>query len=223
MATVTWTDAAASAFDDAKTNGKALVLYFEDKSKGAKWPEDVDLTDLQTKGLVACVRVPKALDPKKNPAPPSKVVGINKLAANNLWEVYGSPKDGTFIICDENGNEFFRGTDKKLQKNVVALRKQVKDRRAKADTFVKKAEKLIDAKNDDGAIKELQSALKLELNGWDESIKAAELYNALIGRGRDRITEASGDATKLKAIQKTYKGTDIDPEVEAALKAVASK
>ncbi|MCC6573026.1 MAG: hypothetical protein IT462_04470 [Planctomycetes bacterium] len=219
MATVSWTDASSTVFDEAKTGAKAIVLYFEDKTKGAKWPEDADLVDLQTKNLVACVRVCKTYNGKKNDPPPSKVIRTNKLAANDLWEAFGNPAAGTFIICDENGNEFFRGTDKKLQKNVVALKKSVKERRTKADGLIKKAQKLIDDKNDEGAMKDLLTALKLELDGWDEAAKAVELYNGVMTRVKEKIEAAAGDQAKLKALQKSFKGTDAEVDIDDALKA----
>ncbi|CAG0931397.1 hypothetical protein PLCT1_01755 [Planctomycetaceae bacterium] len=224
MATVSWTSASKETFEDAKTNGKALVLYFEDKSKDAKWAEDVDLADLQKKALVSCVVVsaPKDGDAKTGVSP-AGAVPQNRLAAADLWLAYGSPAAGTFIVCDEYGNEFARSTEKKLEKTVTSLRKLVREARASVKESVQKAQKLVDAKDDGAAVQELLKAFKLNLTGWDEATSAAKLYNDIMGRAREQLAAAGDDEAKLKQLQKTFAGTDVSAEIDKALTKLAEK
>lgn len=222
MAT-TWISASKDVFQDARSNGKALVFYFEDKSKDAKWTADVDLGDLQKKALVSCVIVSAHKEGEAPVAPKASIVPQSRLANTNLWAAYGNPEAGTFIVCDEYGNEFARTTEKKLEKTVSSLRKTIKAARAQLAEFVDQAQSHVDASDDAAAVKQLLEGFKLNLTHWEEATKAAKLYNSIMTRARELLASALEDDAKLKQLQATYAGTDVSAEIESALKALAAK
>jgi hypothetical protein len=219
----TWISASKDVFQDARSNGKALVFYFEDKSKDAKWTADVDLGDLQKKALVSCVLVSAPKEGESKAVLKTSIVPQSRLSSGELWAAYGNPEAGTFIVCDEHGNEFARTTEKKLEKTVSSLRKTIKETRAKLAEFVDQAQTFVDAKDDGAAVKQLLEGFKLNLTHWDEATRAAKLYNSIMERARELLAAAQDDDSKLKQLQATYAGTDVSAEIETAIKTLAAK
>ena len=192
-----------------------VVLYFGDrKDDDTELLAKLDIADETAAGNVVCFRVPKPAEAQ--PAAQS-ILPPDRLAAADLWASYGIEEADTFVVADRYGNPYFTGKEAALLEKLNEVNKHFRGVRKEL------RKSLADAKQarDDGKVGEaltsLKEGFKHGLVGYSESDDAVKLYNELISNGREKLKGA--DANALSEMAKTYAGTDLESEIETAIKA----
>ena len=167
---------------------------------------------------------------EKSPWAEESVVPTSKLLSDNPSRDYkiaiGKP---TVVVCDWHGNEFFR-TDNKvkapaLKGMVEKVAKQVESTDKKLQRHVDKAKQDLEKENNEAnAIKNLLRAFSEGFVGLDSVVEGARLYHEIMDSLRTRKDELleEGDANGLRELAKAVKKTDLEKEVDQAIKDVAN-
>lgn len=192
-----------------------VVLYFGDrKDDDTELLAKLDIADEATAGNVACFRVPKPADPQ--PAANS-ILPPDRLASADLWATYGIEEADTFVVADRYGNPYFTGKDTALLEKLGEVNKHFRGVRKELKKNVEAARQAGDDGKVGEALKSLKEGFAHKLTGYNEADDAEKLYNDLIKQGREKLKGA--DVARLSELAKTYKGTDLEGEIDAAIKA----
>jgi len=194
-----------------------VVLYFGDrKDDDAELLAKLDIADETSAGNVVCFRVPKPAEAQ--PAAQS-ILPPDRLAAADLWASYGIEEADTFVVADRYGNPYFTGKETALLEKLNGVNKHFRGVRKELRKSLADAKQARDDGKVSDALTSLKENFKHGLVGYSESDDAVKLYNELISNGREKLKGA--DANALKDLAKTYAGTDLEPEIESAIKATS--
>ena len=194
-----------------------VVLYFgERKDDDTELLAKLDIKDEVVAGNVVPFRVNKPDD--SQPAKET-ILPPERLAAANLWEAYCIEEADTFVIADRYGNPYFTGKETELLGKLGEVNKHFRGIRKELKKQVEAAKDARDEGNVAEALKTLKEGFEHKLTGYREATAAAKLYDELIESGRAQMKEA--DAKTLAELSKTYKGTELEPEIEKAMNAAA--
>lgn len=191
------------------------MLYFGDrKDDDTELFGKLDIKDEVAAGNAVGFRVTKPAE-----AQPAKesILPPERLAAADLWAAYGVEEADTFVLSDRYGNPYFKGKETELLEKLGEVNKHFRSIRKELKKQVEAAKDARDDGNVAGALKALKEGFEHNLTGYREANDAEKLYNELIKSGRDKLAKA--DAKALEDLSKTYKGTELESEIDAALKA----
>lgn len=192
-----------------------IVLYFGDrKDDDEELFSKLDIKDEITAGNVVPFRVNKPAD-----AQPAKesILPPERLAAADLWAAYGIEEADTFVIADRYGNPYFKGKETELLAKLGEVNKHFRGIRKELKEKVEAAKDARDSGKIGEALTTLKEGFALKLTGYTEAKAAEKLYSELIKSGRDQLAKA--DAKALEELAKTYKGTELETEIDTAIKA----
>lgn len=210
--------ASESVVTDAAESKKPLVLLIA-KGEGTCFKEG-DFSTLESRAIF--VKIPwraDKLEESASPVPTSKLLSANPSAA---YDVKGDKP--CMLVCDWFGNEYYRVegevTVDALTKFLLKVNAEIKSNADKLQKNYDKAK----ASRDDGdrknAIKTILKNFKLGVVGFEPQVKTIELYNQIIEEGRTEAKDkhARNDLEGLKAMQKEFKDTELEPEIAEMLK-----
>jgi hypothetical protein len=192
------------------------VLYFGDREDDDELLAKLDINDEVTAGNAVCFRVKKPAEAE--PAAES-ILPPDRLGAADLWAVYGITEADTFVVADRYGNPYHTGKETALLTKLGEVNKHFRSVRKELKKFVKDARDARDKKDIAKALESLKQGFELGLNGYVEATDARKLYDEIIKSGRDSLKDA--DAKALEGLARTFKGTDLEAEIEKARKQAA--
>jgi hypothetical protein len=192
-----------------------IVLYFGDRKDDDELLGKVDVNELVTGKTIICVRVPKA-----QPAEPAKAspVPADRLAAKDLWAAYGVTATDTFVVADKFGNPYATTQETALKDKLTEVASHFRALRKQLRKHVDAAEAAREKSETRAAVEALLEGFKLGVTGYNEAEAAAAMYGELIQDGRSRVKAAGADVSKLESLAAQFKGTDLESEIDAALK-----
>lgn len=220
-----WKTPSSDVLESAANGKHALFIFFPGEKDSDTLISGKDYKDLDGR-LAQFVRVPYNADREAAPTGVESLVPASKILSDNPSRDYGVKQYPTFIVADSYGNEITRITGKKpTAKELEGYFGQVA---AKMESSSKKLQKNLDeakkaweTKDASKAMAKIRANFKDGLVGLDAQNETIRLYHDVVEAGRAMIGEA--DAKKLKEMQATFKGTEIESSIKDALKAVASK
>lgn len=210
--------ASESVITDAAEAKKPLVLLIA-KGEGTCFKEG-DFSTLESRAIFVKIawRADK-LEESASPVPTSKLLSGNPSAA---YEVKGDKP--CMLVCDWFGNEYFRVEGEvsvdELTKFLLKVNGEIKDNIDKLQKNYDKAKASRDGGDRKNAIKTVLKNFKLDVVGFEPQQKTIELYTQIIEEGRTEAREkhARNDLEGLKAMQKEFKDTELEPEIAEMLK-----
>ncbi|KAA0217828.1 hypothetical protein EDM80_02300 [bacterium] len=228
---VTWQSATSKTLEKAANEKKPILIYFPGEGKEYEYDGyfyGKDLKDLSDNKAVF-VRVAYTSDRTPLPYAEQSPIPHKKLSGDNPSRDYNVTQYPTFVVADQNGNEFFRVAGKKpgakdLEGFFAEIPKKVEDANTRLQRNLDKAKEFWGKKDSREALKLVLKNFKEELVGLDAQEQTARLYSELLEDGRAKIKEV-GDKSKaenvkkLKAMQREWKGTELFYEIEELLKA----
>lgn len=193
-----------------------IVLYFGDRKDDDTFFDKADFIPEVSASNVVCMRVTK---PAETKAPAAAIVPAPRLESADLWAAYGITKADTFVLADRYGNPFVTTSEPLLNEKLNELSAHFRTARKSLKTHVEAAQAARDKGDVAGTFTALKEGFKLGLTGYKEAKDAATLYNDCIKTGREQLSAAGKDAKALEALAKTYEGTELASEIDAARKA----
>lgn len=194
-----------------------LVLYFGDQADDSALLRGTDLGPDVESAAVLCVRVPRPAAPAAAVAAAASLLPAPRLAQPDLWAAYGVKEADTFVVTDRYGNESRRTTGSKLASAVRGVTGGFKALRAKVKTDTEAALQALQAEDTDTALKAMRKACRHDLTGYEECVALADAYSKLLEKGRAAVKLAGRDRAALQALAGQWQGTEVQPEIEAAL------
>lgn len=211
-------DASESVITDASSNKKPLVLLIA-KGEGTCFKEG-DFSTLESRAIF--VKIPwraDKLEESTSPVPTSKLLSANPSAAYNV-----KGDKPCMLVCDWFGNEYFRVEGEvsvdELTKFLLKVNEEIKDNIEKLQKNFDKAKASRDGGDRKNAIKSILKNFKMDVVGFDPQLATIKVYNEIIEEGRTEAKEkhARNDLEGLKAMQKEFKDTELEPEIAEMLK-----
>ncbi|CAG0985925.1 hypothetical protein PLCT2_02186 [Planctomycetaceae bacterium] len=226
-----WEPATPKTLEKAATDKKPILIYFP--GEGPEYNYDgyfygKELKELADKKAVF-VRVAYTSDRAAVPYSEQSPIPMNKIAGDNPSRDYGIKTYPTFVIADQNGNQFFRIEGKKPSaKDLEAYFDKVPEAANKANEKLQKnlddAKKLWEKKDSKAALAVLLKNFKDGSVGLAAAEGSTKLYRELLDDARAKLKDIgdkskADNVKKLKAMQREWgKGTEIFYEIEDILK-----
>jgi hypothetical protein len=162
-----------------------------------------------------CIRVAQPAEVK---APAALLVPTPRLESADLWAAYGVTKADTFVLADRYGNPFVTTTEPLLNEKLAELSSHFRTQRKTLKKHIETAQAARDKGDMAATLAALKDGFKLGLTGYTEAKEASKLYDECIKTGREQLAAAGKDAKALEALAKTFEGTELASEIEAARK-----
>ncbi len=226
-----WQAATAKTLEKAASEKKPIVVFFPGEGKEFEFDGyfyGKELKEMaETKAVF--VRVAYSADRAPLPFADQSPVPTKKLSSDNPSRDYNVTSYPTFVVADQNGNEFFRISGKKpsakdLEAYFGELPKKVEDVNSRLQKNLDKAKELWTKKDSKETVKLVLKNFKEGVVGLDAQEATARLYHEVLEDARAKVGEISDkskadNVKKLKAMQREWKGTEIYYEIEELLKA----
>ncbi|KAA0217827.1 hypothetical protein EDM80_02295, partial [bacterium] len=161
------------------------------------------------------------------------IVPTSKILSDNPTRDYNVKAYPTFIIADSYGNEVFRLSGKKplakeLEDYFNKVSSKVEDTQKKLQKNLDEAKKAWESKDAAKAMKAIRTNFKDGVVGLDAQNETIRVYHEIVESTRSEISTLAADGSadavkKLKAMKATFKGTEVEKNIDEALKASAAK
>ncbi|RIK62421.1 MAG: hypothetical protein DCC64_10070 [Planctomycetota bacterium] len=220
--------------ENAAAGKQALLIFFPGESEeqqGDGYLAGKDYKDLDGR-LAQFVRVPYTTDREAAPCADS-IVPTSKILSDNPTRDYNVKAYPTFIIADSYGNEVFRLSGKKplakeLEDYFNKVSSKVEDTQKKLQKNLDEAKKAWESKDAAKAMKAIRTNFKDGVVGLDAQNETIRVYHEIVESTRSEISTLAADGSadavkKLKAMKATFKGTEVEKNIDEALKASAAK
>lgn len=219
MALIEWQDLTTERTAAAAENAQIIVMYFGDKKNEDQFLKNADIDGLVVAQSVVCFRVLKT-DSDNSAA--ESVIPVSPLQSNNLWKAYGVEEADTFVVADRYGNKVATEKTGALKDHVLGASKYFRGIRKDIRKLNEAAEAAVEGKDVKTAIAKLHEAFALDVVGYKECVESEELYRKLMGEASKQLETCDGDAEKLKAMAEVYAGSDVEKDINAAIKKSAT-
>lgn len=212
--------------ESAARDNMPLVIYFP--SEGATDAEfsGVDIARLSQNNAVF-IKVPFTTDREKSPWLEETVVPTSRLLSDNPSRDYKVPVGkATVIVADAWGNEYYRTTSiptvTQLRGWLVKVSDRVEKENAKLAKNLEKAREAVQNSNRKDAVKLLLTNFKDGVVGLEAQEESIRLYHEIMDATRTEVSElkAAGNKTGLQALLKDFKKTDVEKEIDEAIKSL---
>lgn len=208
----------------AARDGLALVIYFQAEGDTDASFADKELADI-SKSEAVFIKVAFTEDREKSPWTSDTVVPASKILSDNPSRDYNiAVGKMTVVIADAYGNEYTRVTKQpkatELKGYLAKVKEDAEKNSAKLQKNLDNANKALEAKDRKGALKLLLKNFSegfVGLAPQEESIRA---YHEILDAGRTELAELTekNDAAALKALAKDFDKTDLEKEINEAIK-----
>lgn len=173
------------------------------------------------------IRIPFTSDREKSPWAEETAVPISKLLSDNPSRDYKvTVGKATVIITDSWGNEYYRPTTLPTADQIRGQLRKVKESVAKDNdklqkTF-EKAKAAHEASNRKEALKQILINFRSGTVGLPAQEETIRLYHQIMDSVRTEIGElkAAGNKAGLQALAKDMKKTDVEKELNEAIKEI---
>jgi hypothetical protein len=200
------------------------VIYFPRESDTDATLADKELAEISKTDAVF-LRIPFTEDREKSPWLSDSAIPTSKILGDNPSRDYNVTVGKlTIIVTDSYGNEYTRLAKQPKADELKGYIKKVKEN---TDKMSEKLRKNLDKANEALAAKDRKGALKLLLKNFSEGVvglaaqeESIRAYHEILDAGRTemaRLTE-KGDAAALKALAKDFAKTDLEKEIDEAIK-----
>jgi hypothetical protein len=221
-----WQKAATETLEAAARDGHALIIYFQGEGDTDASFVDKELAEI-SKAEAVFIRIAFTEDREKSPWAEESVIPTSKILSDNPSRDYGiAVGKMTVVIADSYGNEYTRINKQPKADEVKGYLKKVKEN---ADKTSEKLRKNLDKANEALAASDRKGALKLLLKNFGEGIvgltaqeDSIRAYHDILDAGRGELAELTEkkDGAGLKALGKEFDKTDLDKEIDEAIKAL---
>ena len=222
MALIEWKELTSEHTAAAAENAQIIVMYFGDKKNEDQFLKNADVDGLVVAESVVCFRVPKVATSDSVEVASESVIPVSPLLSKDLWKAYGVEEPDTFVVADRYGNKVATERTGALQEHVNGASKQFRAVRKDIRKLNEAAEAAVESKDLKTAIAKLHEAFALGVVGYKECVESAELYRKLMGEASRQIETCAGDVEKLKALAEVYAGSDVEKDINAAIKKSAT-
>lgn len=218
---VSWNNPGSDVLENAANGKQALFIYFPGEKDTDDLISGADYKDLSGR-LAQFVRVAYNNDREPSPTSVDTLVPASKILSENPSRDYKVTAYPSFLVTDSYGNEMYRVTGKKptakeLEGYFNTVATKMDGNNKKLQKNLEEAKKAWEAKDSAKAMTKIRSNFKDGLVGLDAQTGTIELYHSIIEASRAAISEA--DVKKLSAMKATFKGTEIEKDINDALKA----
>jgi hypothetical protein len=219
-----WQRVSTDALESAGKDSKPMLIYFPDENDNDRSFADKELAAM-SKDKVLFVKVPFTEDREKPPFAEESVVPTSKILSDNPSREYDVQVGKmTVIIADSYGNEFYRlykkPTARQLEGYVEKVKKLEERATDKLQHNLDKAKEYLD-KNDRGkALHYLLRNFKEGLVGVSQQQDSIRVYHDILDKARDAMDTMvkKGDKDGLKDLAKDVRNTDMESDVDEAIK-----
>lgn len=183
-----------------------------------------ELADL-SKNAAVFVRVPYTSDREKSPWAVESVVPTNKLLSDNPSREYNIPVNrSTVIVADSWGNEYFRlsrtPNDRQLQGQIERVKQSVDRENSRLEKDLERAREAYERQDRSRALSSIMKNFKTGKVGMPAQEATVRLYHTILDEARGEVSElvAESDAEGLRALAREFKRTDLESEIDEAIK-----
>lgn len=223
---VGWQSASARSLEQAQKDDKPMLIFFpakEGQSANDGFIYGEDYKKLEEKAVF--VRVCFCADRTPAPFADESPVPCSRLAGDNPSRDYKVTQTPCFIIADKFGNEVRRVTStraptaKELETYFAEVPAKIEAINGELKKNLEAAQKAWEKKNVKETIKAARKNFEKGVTGLDNQQETIRLYNEALDSVRDDIKamDAKKDASKLKSLEREYKGTEIAAEIREKL------
>jgi hypothetical protein len=219
-----WQRPSTETLESAAKDARPLLIYFEAEGATDASFADLELAEISKTDAVF-IKIPYTEDREKSPWAEDSVVPASKILSDNPSREYKIEVGKmTVVITDSYGNEYTRVTKQPKATELKGYLAKVKEA---TDKNAEKLQKNLDKANEALAAKDRKGALKLLLKNFGEGIvgltpqeESIRAYHQILDAGRTEMAELTekGDAAALKALAKEFDKTDLEKEIDEALK-----
>ncbi|MBX3461060.1 MAG: hypothetical protein KF696_14025 [Planctomycetes bacterium] len=219
-----WNKASTEALESAAREKRPIVVLFPDENDNDGAFAGKELAEL-SKTSALFVRMPYTADREKSPWAEESAVPTSKLLSDNPARDFNVPVGkATVLVLDWHGNEHNRLTTSvkanELQKHVEKVADKVKDINDKLEKTLAKAKDAHEKANRKEALKQIMSNFKGGIVGVPAQEETIRLYRAIMDEVRAEMAKLveSKDTAGLKTLQKDMRKTDVEKEINEAVK-----
>ena len=223
-----WEGPSAKILEKAAARKVALFILFvgeSDESNEAAYIYGKDIIALAT-NKATFIRVPYTSD--REPGwDDGSMVPTSKILGSNPSRDYGIKTYPTMIVADCYGNECYRLTAKpdasSLEKKIDAVADTMKRSNERLQKGLESAKSAFETKDRGKTLRTLVDNFKTGLVGLEAQESSVKLYHEIIDAGRKDLDEAVAAGgkdlvTRLKDLKKIFKDTELNKDIDAALK-----
>ena len=200
------------------------MIYFPGENDTDASFADKELAEI-SKADAVFVRVAYTDDREASPWGDDSVLPASKILSDNPSREYNvAVGKMTLVIADSYGNEYSRLTKQPKATELKGYLAKVKEH---TDKTSEKLKKNLDKANEALANKDRKGALKLLLKNFGEDVvglspqeDSIRAYHDILDAARTEMGElvAKKDAAGLKALAKEFAKTDLEKEIDEAIK-----
>jgi hypothetical protein len=226
-----WQLPGSDVLEKAAAEKMALLIFFPGEAEekaGDAYLSGKDVKDLTAKAQF--IRVAHNAEREATPGVQS-AVPASKILSDNPSRDYGVKSYPTFIVADSYGNELYRFTKKpsakELGEQFSVVSRKMDDNAKKLAKNLELAKKAWEAKDYSKALRPVLANFKDGLVGYDAQNDSIRIYHEMLDSARGEVgglSDGSEESVKrLKALKATFKGTELEKEIEVVLASNSKK
>jgi thioredoxin-related protein len=223
-----WQNPSSDVLEKAAAEKQALLIFFPGEAEekaGDAYLSGKEIQELSQKSA-QFVKIPYNADREAAPSKGDNVVPVSKFLSDNPSREFGVKTYPTFIVADSYGNELYRisgkkPTAKELGEQFGLVSKKMDDNGKKLSKNLDMAKKAWETKDYSKSLRPLLANFKDGLVGYDAQNDSIRLYHEMLDSARSEVgtlNDGSAESVKkLKTMKTTFKGTELEKEIDAAL------
>ena len=200
------------------------MIYFADEHDSDAEFADRDVADISRSDAVF-VKVPYTADREESPWTEDSVIPTSKILSDNPSRDYKVVVGKlTIVIADSYGNEYYRLTKQpsgdQLKGYIAKVQSQVDKTNEKLQKNLDKANEYLTKSDRKNAVKYLLKNFKEGIVGIKAQEDSVRAYHDILDAARSEMADliAKGDVEGLKGLAKDLDKTDMEKEIDEALK-----
>jgi hypothetical protein len=225
--TPTFQRPSSSVLENAANGKQAILIFFPgEKDDAANFFGGKDFKALEAKAQF--VSVPYNSDREPSPVTEESLVPTSKLLSDNPSREYGIRVYPSFIIADSYGNTILslsgkKPTAKELEAAFDKVGTKMDDNAKKLQRRLDNAKKSWESKDAIKSMSEIRGNFKDGLVGYDAQNETIRIYHEVIEAARTQVETLKAEGTpealkSLKALKNTFKDTEVENDINEALK-----
>lgn len=223
-----WQNPSSDVLEKAAAEKQALLIFFPGEAEekaGDAYLSGKEIQELSQKSA-QFVKIPYNADREAAPSTGDNVVPVSKFLSDNPSRDFGVKTYPTFIVADSYGNELYRisgkkPTAKELGEQFGLVSKKMDDNGKKLSKNLDVAKKAWETKDYSKSLRPILANFKDGLVGYDAQNDSIRLYHEMLDSARSEVgtlNDGSAESVKkLKTMKTTFKGTELEKEIDAAL------
>jgi hypothetical protein len=218
----------SDVLENAANGKQAIFIFFPGENDDANsYFGGADYKALE--GKAQFVAIPYNSDREPSPVTEESLVPTSKLLSDNPSRDYGIKTYPAFIVADSYGNVVLslsgkKPTAKELDASFGKVSAKMDDNGKKLQRRLDNARKAWETKDASKAMSEIRGNFKDGLVGYDAQNETIRVYHEVVEAARAQVETLKGDNSAdaikaLKAMKNTFKDTEVEASIDAALKA----